>query len=113
MADAVEALVALWIETFGEPPVVADAELMAALLAEHDPGFGASIMTDKRFKPGDAVRWDHSQGATTGEVVRKLTSPTRIKGHKVAASKDHPEYLVESGKTGARAAHTPEELRKA
>jgi len=70
-------------------------------------------MTAKTFKAGDKVRWDHSQATTTGKVVKKLTSPTKIKGHKVAASKEHPEYLVESGKTGARAAHTPEELRKA
>jgi Hypervirulence associated proteins TUDOR domain len=70
-------------------------------------------MTGKTFKAGDKVRWDHSQGTTTGKVVKKLTSPTKIKGHKVAASKEHPEYLVEGGKTGARAAHTPEELRKA
>ncbi|WP_122464608.1 DUF2945 domain-containing protein [Brevundimonas lutea] len=70
-------------------------------------------MTDKTFKAGDTVKWDHSQGTTTGKVVRKLTRETHIKGHKVAASEDHPEYLVESDKTGARAAHTPEELRKA
>lgn len=70
-------------------------------------------MTDKTFKAGDAVRWDHSQGATEGKVVKKLTTPTWIKGHKVAASKDNPEYLVESGKTGAKAAHRPTELRKA
>jgi hypothetical protein len=70
-------------------------------------------MTDKTFKAGDTVKWDHSQGTTTGKVVRKLTKPTQIKGHKVAASKENPEYLVESGKTGARAAHKPTELRKA
>lgn len=70
-------------------------------------------MTDKTFKAGDAVKWDHSQGTTTGKVVKKLTSPTQIKGHKVAASEDNPEYLVESGKTGARAAHRPSELKKA
>lgn len=69
-------------------------------------------MTDKTFKAGDTVRWDHSQGATTGKVVRKLTKPTKIKDHKVAASHDNPEYLVESGKTGARAAHKPSELRR-
>lgn len=69
-------------------------------------------MTEKTFAKGDTVKWDHSQGTTTGKVVRKLTSPTKIKGHKVAASKDNPEYLVESGKTGARAAHKPSELRK-
>lgn len=70
-------------------------------------------MNDKTFKAGDAVKWDHSQGTTEGRVVRKLTTPTQIKGHKVAASPDNPEYLVESGKTGARAAHRPQELRKA
>ncbi len=70
-------------------------------------------MTDKTFKAGDKVRWDHSQGATTGKVVRKLTRPMKIKDHKVAASPDHPEYLVESDRTGARAAHRPSELRKA
>ncbi len=70
-------------------------------------------MTEKTYKAGDRVKWDHSQGATTGKVVRKLTRPTRIKGHEVAASPDNPEYLVESAKTGARAAHKPEALRKA
>ena len=69
-------------------------------------------MTEKTFKAGDTVKWDHSQGTTTGMVVRKLTKPTTIKTHKVAASKENPEYLVESGKTGARAAHRPTELRK-
>ena len=58
------------------------------------------------------MRWDHSQGSSTGKVVRKVTSPTRIKGHKVAASEDNPEYIVESDETGAKAAHRPGELRK-
>ena len=70
-------------------------------------------MTEKTFKAGDAVEWDHSQGTTEGKVIRKVTKPMQIKGHKVAASTDNPEYLVESDKTGARAAHKPDELRKA
>jgi len=69
-------------------------------------------MTEKTFKAGDTVAWDHSQGTTKGKVVRKLTRPMTIKGHKVAASADNPEYLVESAKTGAKAAHKPSELRK-
>ncbi|NJC41328.1 hypothetical protein GGQ87_001586 [Brevundimonas alba] len=69
-------------------------------------------MTGKDFKAGDKVAWDHSQGTTEGKVVRKAVSPTKIKGHKVAASPDNPEYIVQSDKTGARAAHKPEELRK-
>jgi len=70
-------------------------------------------MTEKTFKAGDTVKWDHSQGTTQGKVVKKVTSPTKIKGHKVAASKDNPEYIVQSDKTGAKAAHKPTELRKA
>lgn len=70
-------------------------------------------MTDKTFKAGDRVIWEHSQGKTRGKVVRKLTTPTSIKGHKVAASPDNPEYLVESDRTGAQAAHRPDALHKA
>ena len=70
-------------------------------------------MTEKSLKAGDTVSWNHSQGSSTGKVVKKVTSPTQIKGHKVAASKDNPEYIVESDKTGAKAAHKPTELRKA
>lgn len=66
----------------------------------------------KTLKPGDTVQWDHSQGSTTGKVVRKQASPTRIKGHKVAATPEDPQYIVKSGKTGAIAAHKPSELRK-
>ncbi len=64
----------------------------------------------KDLKKGDAVEWNTSQGKTEGKVVRKQTSETEIKGHKVAASKDDPQYIVESDKTGARAAHKPEAL---
>ncbi|RZA34671.1 MAG: DUF2945 domain-containing protein [Lysobacteraceae bacterium] len=64
------------------------------------------------FKAGDKVQWQSSQGTVHGTVKKKLTSPTEIKGHHVAASKDNPEYLVESSKTGAQAAHKPKALRK-
>lgn len=40
------------------------------------------------FKKGDKVEWKTSQGKTTGEVKKKLTSSTDIKGHHVAASKE-------------------------
>ena len=47
-----------------------------------------------------------------GKVEKKLTAPTKIKGHKVAASKDDPQLLVKSEKTGAKAAHKAGELKK-
>ena len=65
------------------------------------------------WKQGDKVAWDTPQGETHGVVVRKLTEETHVKGHKVAASPDNPEYLVKSDKTGAEAAHRPDALRKA
>ena len=60
---------------------------------------------------GDEVQWNTSQGATTGEVIRKVTKPMKIKGHKVAASPEEPQFLVESDKTGAQAAHKAEALK--
>jgi len=66
----------------------------------------------EEFKKGDKVEWQTSQGKTTGEVEKKLTSPTDIKGHHVAASEDNPEYLVKSDKTGKEAAHKPDSLKK-
>ena len=68
-------------------------------------------MADK-LKTGDKVEWETSQGKTSGTVKKKLTEPTDVKGHHVAASADNPQYLVESEKTGAEAAHKPEALKK-
>lgn len=67
---------------------------------------------DKDLRPGDEVEWDTSQGTTHGTVKKKLTRETQVKGHTAKASEDDPQYLVESDKTGAEAAHRPEELRK-
>jgi hypothetical protein len=70
-------------------------------------------LRDKQaFKHGDQVAWDSSGGHSTGKVVRKITKPTRIKTHAVAASPENPEYIVQSDKTGAIAAHKPGALKK-
>jgi hypothetical protein len=66
----------------------------------------------KNLKKGDNVEWGTSQGKTSGKVEKKLTSETKIKGHEVKASKDDPQYLVKSEKTGAKAAHKPGSLKK-
>ena len=65
----------------------------------------------KDLKAGDKVSWSSHGGTANGKGVRKLTSETDIKGHHVAASKDNPEYLVET-EEGKRAAHRPGALRK-
>ena len=66
----------------------------------------------KTLKAGDKVSWKSHGGTAHGKVVKKVTSPMTIKGHKVAASKDNPEYLVETDE-GKQAAHKPEALTKA
>ena len=64
------------------------------------------------FKVGDKVQWHSPQGTVTGKIKKKLTEPTEIKGHHVAASAETPEYLVVSDKTGAEAAHKATALEK-
>ncbi|MBX9881665.1 MAG: DUF2945 domain-containing protein [Sphingomonas sp.] len=64
------------------------------------------------LKQGDKVSWKSHGGTAHGKVVKKQTSPTEIKGHKVAASKDNPQFIVESDK-GGRAAHKRGALHKA
>ena len=69
-------------------------------------------MSTSEFKPGDAVSWKSSQGEVRGTVKKKLTKPTDIKGHHVAASPENPEYLVESKASGKAAAHKPGALKR-
>lgn len=66
----------------------------------------------KDLSKGDKVEWNTSQGTTSGRVKRKLTSDTQIEGHRAKASKDDPQYLVESDRTGSEAAHKPDALKK-
>jgi hypothetical protein len=65
-----------------------------------------------KLKSGDRVSWKTSQGETRGKIIKKLTTPTQIRGHTAKASKDDPEYLVESDKTHERAAHKPDALKR-
>ncbi|MDB5534819.1 MAG: hypothetical protein JWO28_3134 [Hyphomicrobiales bacterium] len=65
----------------------------------------------KALKRGDAVSWKSHGGEAHGKVVKKVTAPTKILSHKVAASKDNPEFIVETGE-GKRAAHKPSALTK-
>lgn len=65
----------------------------------------------KTVSKGDTVSWKSHGGEAHGKVVRKQTEPTQIKGHKVAASPDKPQFIVETNE-GKRAAHKAEALTK-
>jgi hypothetical protein len=45
-------------------------------------------------------------------VLRKITEDTEVAGRKVRASKDDPQYVVRSGKSGGEAVHKPSALKK-
>lgn len=61
---------------------------------------------------GDRVSWNTSQGRTQGKIVEKKTKDFQFDGQKFTASADEPSYLIESEKSGARAAHKGSVLRK-
>jgi hypothetical protein len=61
---------------------------------------------------GDRVSWSTSQGRTQGKVVEKRTKDFQFAGQKFTASDDEPAYIVESEKSGDRAAHKGSALRK-
>ena len=65
------------------------------------------------FKKGDRVEWDSHGGTAVGTVERRITERTEAGGRTVAASKDEPQYLVRSEKSGGTAVHKPDALRRA
>jgi len=54
---------------------------------------------------GDKVAWNTPQGETTGTVVERRTSDFQFEGQQFRASTEDPAFIVESDKSGARAAH--------
>ena len=68
-------------------------------------------MADELEK-GDRVTWNSHGSTTEGTVVRKITSDTEASGRTVRASKDDPQYEVESDKSGRTAVHKPGALHE-
>jgi hypothetical protein len=56
---------------------------------------------------GDKVSWNSHGSTAEGEVLKKITSDTEEAGRTVRASKDDPQYLVRSDKSGGEAVHKP------
>ena len=61
---------------------------------------------------GDKVSWKSHGGEAVGEVEKKITSDTEAAGRTVRASKDEPQYLVKSEKSGGEAVHKASALKK-
>ncbi|HET6395188.1 MAG TPA: DUF2945 domain-containing protein [Blastococcus sp.] len=61
---------------------------------------------------GDHVTWNSHGNTVEGTVERTITEETEASGRTVKASKDEPQYEVESDKTGKTAVHKPGALKK-
>jgi len=57
------------------------------------------------YRIGDHVSWNSEAGRVSGTIRRKITRPISFKGDPVRASKDAPQYLIESDKTDHLAMH--------
>jgi hypothetical protein len=70
------------------------------------------MASEEDLHKGDKVSWKTHGTTTEGTVQEKITSETEAAGRKVKADEDHPQYLVESDKSGRDAVHKPEALDK-
>ncbi|GAB2461095.1 hypervirulence associated TUDOR domain-containing protein [Jatrophihabitans fulvus] len=61
---------------------------------------------------GDRVSWNTPQGRTQGTVEEKKTKDFQFEGQKFTAGDDEPVYIVKSEKSGSKAAHKGDALRK-
>lgn len=48
-----------------------------------------------------------------GTVKEMITEPQEVNGQKAAASPEDPRYIVKSEKSGEKAAHKPDALKRA
>lgn len=61
---------------------------------------------------GDEVSWKSHGHNVSGKIKKKITDRSRAAGRTVDASREEPQYEVESDKTGRSAVHKPGALRK-
>ena len=64
------------------------------------------------FKVGDHVEWNSEAGRVRGTILKRITSEIEFKGYTVHASKEQPQYLIQSDKTDHVAMHKVSALKK-
>ena len=63
------------------------------------------------FKRGDHVEWNSEAGRVRGVIIKRVVSDIRIKGYVHHASREEPQYLIQSDKTDHVAVHKGKTLR--
>ncbi|GAB2726218.1 DUF2945 domain-containing protein [Halomonas garicola] len=65
-----------------------------------------------KYKIGDHVTWNSEAGWVSGHIIKVHTRDFTYKGHPRRASKEEPQYEIESDKTVHIAAHKEGTLKK-
>jgi hypothetical protein len=73
---------------------------------------GKGLAMPTTFKIGDHVEWNSEAGRVRGTIKKKVTSPITFKGYTVHASKEEPQYMIQSDKTDHLAMHKGSALKK-
>jgi len=66
----------------------------------------------RTFRIGDHVSWNSEAGRVSGVIRKKISAPVEFKGYTVHASREEPQYLIESDKTNHLAMHKGSALRE-
>jgi hypothetical protein len=66
----------------------------------------------KTFKIGDHLRWNSEAGRVRGVIIKKITSDMKFKGYVHHASREEPQYIINSDKTEHAAIHKGTVLRQ-
>jgi hypothetical protein len=66
----------------------------------------------KRFAVGDHVTWNSESGHVSGKITKVHFEDVEYKGHMHRASKDEPQYEIQSDKTDHIAMHKGDVLTK-
>jgi hypothetical protein len=53
----------------------------------------------KTFKRGDHVEWNSEAGRVRGIIVKKVVSDVKFKGYTHHATREEPQYFIQSDKT--------------
>jgi len=65
-----------------------------------------------KYSVGDHVSWNSEAGRVSGHIKKIHEADFDYKGHRHRASKEEPQYEIESDKTDHIAAHKEDALTK-
>ena len=94
------------------PPLRLSACFMRRNSSKKERRFHRQEDAMARFSVGDHVSWNSEAGRVTGKIIKVHHEDFDYKGHRHRASKDDPQYEIQSDKTDHIAAHKDGALTK-